>query len=166
MKNQGGSQKEIEQYTKLHSPQHTREISANRSGFIQYMDTYTIGLATVTLGCGRTKITDSIDPTAGMEFLKKTGEKVQKLKDSASSYYYEALRLKLDTEKREMNPGFKIAEEVVLNYLRLNAINHIYKQGVEITKKDFSKSFWNTANKLFYNKNHQSLIKIGFEEEL
>ena len=78
VKNQGGSQKDIEQYTKLHSPQHTREISANRSGFIQYMDTYTIGLATVTLGCGRAKITDSIDPTAGMEFLKKTGEKVQK----------------------------------------------------------------------------------------
>ena len=78
VKNQGGSKKDIEQYTKLHSPQHTREISANRSGFIQYMDTYTIGLATVTLGCGRAKITDSIDPTAGMEFLKKTGEKVQK----------------------------------------------------------------------------------------
>ena len=78
VKNQGGSQKDIEQYTKLHSPQHTREISANRSGFIQHMDTYTIGLATVTLGCGRTKITDSVDPTAGMEFLKKTGEKVQK----------------------------------------------------------------------------------------
>ena len=78
VKNQGGSQKDIEQYTKLHSPQHTREISANRSGFIQYMDTYTIGLATVTLGCGRVKITDSVDPTAGMEFLKKTGEKVQK----------------------------------------------------------------------------------------
>ena len=78
VKNQGGSQKDIEQYTKLHSPQHTREISANQSGFIQYMDTYTIGLATVTLGCGRAKITDSIDPTAGMEFLKKTGEKVQK----------------------------------------------------------------------------------------
>ncbi|HIB51875.1 MAG TPA: thymidine phosphorylase [Candidatus Marinimicrobia bacterium] len=78
VKNQGGSQKDIEQYTKLHSPQHTREISANRSGFIQYMDTYTIGLATVTLGCGRAKITDSVDPTAGMEFLKKTGEKVQK----------------------------------------------------------------------------------------
>lgn len=78
VKNQGGSQKDIEQYTKLHSPQHTREISANRSGFIQYMDTYTIGLATVALGCGRAKITDSVDPTAGMEFLKKTGEKVQK----------------------------------------------------------------------------------------
>ena len=78
VKNQGGSKKDIEQYTKLHSPQHTREISANQSGFIQYMDTYTIGLATVTLGCGRIKITDSIDPTAGMEFLKKTGEKVQK----------------------------------------------------------------------------------------
>ena len=78
VKNQGGSKKDIEQYTKLHSPQHTREILANQSGFIQYMDTYTIGLATVTLGCGRAKITDSIDPTAGMEFLKKTGEKVQK----------------------------------------------------------------------------------------
>ena len=78
VKNQGGSKKDIEQYTKLHSPQHTREISANRSGFIQYMDTYTIGLATVALGCGRAKITDSVDPTAGMEFLKKTGEKVQK----------------------------------------------------------------------------------------
>ena len=52
-------------------------ISSNQSGFISSMDTFEIGMASITLGCGRIKTTDIVDPTAGIEFLKKTGEEVQ-----------------------------------------------------------------------------------------
>ena len=115
VKNQGGSQKDIEQYTKLHSPQHTREISANRSGFIQYMDTYTIGLATVTLGCGRVKITDSIDPTAGMEFLKKTGEKVQKGEPLIRCFNSD--KPKLQNTVNRLESVFQIGEKQIFHTL-------------------------------------------------
>ena len=115
VKNQGGSQKDIEQYTKLHSPQHTREISANRSGFIQYMDTYTIGLATVTLGCGRVKITDSVDPTAGMEFLKKTGEKVQKGEPLIRCFNSD--KPKLQNTVNRLESVFQIGEKQIFHTL-------------------------------------------------
>ena len=115
VKNQGGSQKDIEQYTKLHSPQHTREISANRSGFIQYMDTYTIGLATVTLGCGRAKITDSVDPTAGMEFLKKTGEKVQKGEPLIRCFNSD--KPKLQNTVNRLESVFQIGEKQIFHTL-------------------------------------------------
>jgi len=75
---QGGNPETIEQYKKLHLPQYNGEITADKSGFIQSINTYEIGLATVVLGCGRAKLSDSIDPSAGMEFVKKTGEDIQK----------------------------------------------------------------------------------------
>ena len=75
---QGGNPETIEQYKKLHLPQYNGEITADKSGFIQSINTYEIGLATVVLGCGRAKLSDSIDPSAGMEFMKKTGEDIQK----------------------------------------------------------------------------------------
>ena len=93
------------------------------------------------------------------EVLKKESsiEKVQKLKDSASSYYYEALRLKLDTEKKKMNPGFEIAEEVVLNYLKLNAISFYIKNNVSIEKSHFKDNYLTTAKNLF-NKNGEKVL--------
>lgn len=63
---------------KLHQPQFTRDYTAPIAGYIQKMDTTEIGWALTELGCGRRKTTDSVDFTAGMEFLHKTGDKVEK----------------------------------------------------------------------------------------
>ena len=92
-------------------------------------------------------------------------EKVQKLKDSASSYYFEALRLKLDTEKKEMNPGFEIAEEVVLNFLKLNSIFFYFNNGVSIRKDHFKDDYFQTAKELLNNNGEkvlaETLLNIG-----
>ena len=40
------------------------------------MDTKLIGLANSELGCGRKGLADVLDPTAGMEFYHKIGDRV------------------------------------------------------------------------------------------
>jgi len=74
---QGGNSEAIKQNKNIHTPLFEDFVSSNQSGFISSMDTFEIGMASITLGCGRIKTTDIVDPTAGIEFLKKTGEEVQ-----------------------------------------------------------------------------------------
>ena len=74
--NQAGDGTILDDPTTLHQPAYRQDFFAPASGYIQAMDTYRIGLATVSLGCGRLKTNDSVDPTAGMEFLRKIGDEV------------------------------------------------------------------------------------------
>ncbi len=76
VKYQGGNSQDIENYDQLHQPKSIKSVKAEKSGYIQSMDTYKIGLATIELGCGRKKTTDIVDPTAGIKFYKKIGDKV------------------------------------------------------------------------------------------
>jgi hypothetical protein len=98
------------------------------------------------------------------EILKKgSKEKIQRLKDSASSYYYEALRLRLDIEDL---PGKKykfrkqVAEDVVLNHLRLNAIFISYANGQKIKWNSFRKDYYQTAEMLGEVKGGVKLLAI------
>ena len=56
-----------------------------------------------------------------------------------------------------MNPGFEIAEEVVLNYLKLNAISFYIKNNVSINKWHFEDHYLSTAKNLF-NKNGEKVL--------
>ena len=53
-------------------------VHAAEDGIIEWMDTEAIGWALVDLGCGRKNPGDSLDNSAGIEFLKKVGEKTHK----------------------------------------------------------------------------------------
>lgn len=70
---QGGSS-----LTEAQMPKITKEIKANNSGFISHIDALKFGLASVNLGCGRKKVSDKIDYSAGIKLLKKTGDEVKK----------------------------------------------------------------------------------------
>jgi pyrimidine-nucleoside phosphorylase len=72
---QGGDLSQIKQ---LHPPKFELIVSAKSSGYVESMDTLNIGWAAVELGCGRRKKDDILDPTAGIEFMAKIGDKVQK----------------------------------------------------------------------------------------
>jgi pyrimidine-nucleoside phosphorylase len=56
----------------------SREIRADRDGFIASIDALRIGLAGVYLGVGRNRTEDSVSPTAGFIFEKKRGARVKK----------------------------------------------------------------------------------------
>lgn len=72
---QGGDLSQIKQ---LHQPKFELIVSAKSSGYLESMDTLNIGWAAVELGCGRRQKDDILDPTAGIEFMAKIGDKVQK----------------------------------------------------------------------------------------
>jgi pyrimidine-nucleoside phosphorylase len=72
---QGGDLSQIKQ---LHPPKFELIVSAKSSGYVESMDTLNIGWAAVELGCGRRHKNDILDPTAGIEFMAKIGDKVQK----------------------------------------------------------------------------------------
>ena len=56
---------------------YTREIRAWKSGYVTHMDTEKIGIAVMTLGAGRKRKEDSIDPLAGLFVAHKTGEDIE-----------------------------------------------------------------------------------------
>ena len=59
-------------------PKFKKIIKSNKSGFLSVKDTKRIGMAIIELGGGRKKIEDSVDPQAGIKFLKKHGESINK----------------------------------------------------------------------------------------
>ena len=58
--------------------EYVRELKAEEDGYIASMETARIGAASVSLGAGRVKKTDIIDPAAGIVLSAKTGDKVKK----------------------------------------------------------------------------------------
>lgn len=53
------------------------EVKAERGGYVSHMDTERCGIASVVLGAGRESKDDTIDMSAGIMLLKKTGDQVQ-----------------------------------------------------------------------------------------
>jgi len=54
------------------------QVPASRNGYIAAIDALELGLTSVTLGAGRLKATDGIDPAAGIVLHKKKGRPVEK----------------------------------------------------------------------------------------
>ena len=72
---QGGRLDELVSNAK---PDHETVVHASEDGIIDWMDTEAIGWALVDLGCGRKNPGDSLDNSAGIEFLKKVGKETRK----------------------------------------------------------------------------------------
>jgi pyrimidine-nucleoside phosphorylase len=81
---QGGDQ------TKLPRPTHSLVIRAERAGFVQAIDSKTLGLVATTLGAGRLKAGDVIDPVVGMRVERKVGDRVA-VGDPLVTLYYGAV---------------------------------------------------------------------------
>jgi pyrimidine-nucleoside phosphorylase len=74
---QGGDSHSLLNPDKIHVPSEEIIIKANKSGFVEYMDTYSIGIACAIAGCGYMKSNDVIDPTAGLECYVKVGSELK-----------------------------------------------------------------------------------------
>jgi len=69
---QGGDLNSVKQSSKKY------EVRAASSGCVQAFDTEKIGLAALSLGAGRRKVTDVIDHTAGLQVHAKISEEVER----------------------------------------------------------------------------------------
>lgn len=86
VKAQGGDENYIYDTSLFEKAELIREIKAEKDGYISYMNAETVGVACAKLGAGREKKGDSIDFTAGIKLLKKTGDKVSQGETIAEMY--------------------------------------------------------------------------------
>jgi pyrimidine-nucleoside phosphorylase len=68
---QGGSLKDLKRPTQKH------ELHAPSAGFLASFDVEAIGLAGIVLKAGRLKAEDAVDPSSGIEFHVKIGDKIE-----------------------------------------------------------------------------------------
>lgn len=75
---QGGNVKKMLEQRGIGHSEYSREILASQDGYISSLDALTCGKASVKLGVGREKKTDSVCAGAGITLFKTYGDKVSK----------------------------------------------------------------------------------------
>ena len=75
---QGGDPRVINDYGLFAAPQKKKEIFADRDGFITGISCEKTGLISLSLGAGRSKKEDDVDPSAGIVFDRTVGDEVHK----------------------------------------------------------------------------------------
>lgn len=75
---QGGDTSYLDDLGAYPQASHQFDLKAFQDGYISQYDAYNIGMAALELGAGRKTKEDDVDPAAGIEMIKKTGDPVQK----------------------------------------------------------------------------------------
>ncbi|HZZ85796.1 MAG TPA: thymidine phosphorylase [Anaeromyxobacteraceae bacterium] len=74
---QGGDPRAIDDPSRLPRATSTLTVAAPRQGLVQALDARALGLAAMTLGAGRSRLEDQVDPAVGIVLAKKTGDYVE-----------------------------------------------------------------------------------------
>lgn len=99
VKGQHGDESYIYHPEKFERASLSREVKAEKDGYVCHMDTESIGIASVCLGAGRSKKEDAIDYKAGIILKKKYGEAV-KAGDTLAVLYADDETLFAEAEKK------------------------------------------------------------------
>jgi pyrimidine-nucleoside phosphorylase len=74
---QGGDPRVVDDYGRLPKAPHQHLVKAQSAGFVTLLDAGLLGRACVTLGGGRDKVDDAIDPGVGIMIVAAIGEAVR-----------------------------------------------------------------------------------------
>jgi len=108
---QGGKAVVIDDLSLLPKAKRSRALRAAKSGFVSALDARKIGHAAVLLGAGRAYKDQELDYGAGLELLKKVGDRVTKGEPLA--VLHAADEAKLDLGEREYRDALKISPKAV-----------------------------------------------------
>jgi pyrimidine-nucleoside phosphorylase len=111
IKAQGGEPVVIDNYDLLPRAKFSCEVKSDSFGFINTINTETIGLAANLLGAGRSKKEDIIDYGVGFEIKKKIGNKVEKNESLIKIYYNDDKNL--NTVKNMIKNAYHISNKQV-----------------------------------------------------
>lgn len=87
----------------------SREIRAQKSGYLVHMDTQECGIVSSMLGAGRERVDSVIDYTAGIRVLKKTGDRVEA--GETIAVFYTSREELLEEAQRRYQHAIVIGEE-------------------------------------------------------
>ena len=118
---QKGDARVLEEPDRLISAKLRYEYSSEQNGYIAAMDTYRIGVASGELGAGRETKDDVIDPSAGLWFHKRIGERVNKGDAICTLYANDAEKLKTALAQLQgcIKTGEKQCQKPKLVYARV-----------------------------------------------
>ncbi len=111
VKAQGGNIDVIDDISLLPKAKLSRTVRAARSGFVSALDARKVGHAAVMLGAGRAFKEQELDYGAGLELLKKVGDRVAKGEPVA--ILHAADRTRLDLGEREYREALVISAKAV-----------------------------------------------------
>lgn len=106
---QGGDVSKIKDKDSLLSAKYKKQIIAQNSGYIDSLDAQKIGVASMSLGAGRAKKTDTIDHLAGIILNKTYGDYV-KVGDVIATMYTSSEAL-LDSANEIFDDAISISKE-------------------------------------------------------
>jgi len=83
---QGGDVSFLEEPDRFPGSAQTVDVPAPEAGFVSDIDAFRVGLYAMSLGAGRTRKEDTVDPAAGLVLHKKAGSPVEKGETLATVY--------------------------------------------------------------------------------
>jgi pyrimidine-nucleoside phosphorylase len=104
---QGGNIEAIENLEKYPLPKFAMEVKSSEKGFIKEIDSFELGLTSISLGAGREKIDDMIDMKAGILLKKKVGDAVD-VGDSLVVFYTDRENV-LASARERITKAFKFS---------------------------------------------------------
>lgn len=109
VKAQGGNPQALRDYALLPQALYRREVRAPRGGYVFGMQTERVGIASAALGAGRETLDAHIDPAAGIDLAKKTGDAVEAGEVLAT--LYSSSQTRLDEGERILLDAYDIQDE-------------------------------------------------------
>jgi len=108
---QHGDVSAVQNLEKYPKSQYTREVKAAQDGIVQSIDSYRLGMTSVSLGAGRQQMDDVIDPKAGITLYKKIGDTV-KTGEVIAEFYTDKESV-LESAAGKIQTSFEIGENEV-----------------------------------------------------
>lgn len=109
VKAQGGNPQALRDYALLPQALYRREVRAPRGGYVFGMQTERVGIASAALGAGRETLDAHIDPAAGIDLAKKTGDAVEAGEVLAT--LYSSSQTRLDEGEHILLDAYDIQDE-------------------------------------------------------
>ncbi len=103
---QGGDPAAITDLSRLPTAKQTTQVTAAQSGYVTAINSEAMGLAAMSLGAGREKTTDLIDPAVGFVLEKKVGDPVVKGEPLVTIHFN--AEAKLEDVKRRVSAAYSV----------------------------------------------------------
>jgi pyrimidine-nucleoside phosphorylase len=98
---QGGNARVIDDYNLLPQAPNRKEIKSRSNGYLSATNCMEFGIALATLGGGREKKEDTIDPGVGLEFHKRIGDRITTEETLVTIFYNDDAKLPEATARIE-----------------------------------------------------------------
>jgi len=122
VKLQGGNISFLLNLEKYPKAKYSKMVKLNKSGFVKAIDNYMVGMASLELGAGRKTKEDIIDPTAGIIFNIKIGNRLKK--DGVIAYLHSGSLSKIRKAEEVLKKSINVSKSKVRKPKLIKKIIH------------------------------------------